>query len=167
MTKFEKNISEANPRRPDDQPQTGTDDANDTKILEMLRTSPKVPTDSFKSKPRNLMEEEMEDSLLRQFFNKTWISKAKPIVSVDVHEDDDSKVEPFYRYAPFLPSVSTLPSSVSLLSNPSKPTKETDAFSSSRQVVDKEPMWVVNMETVIVTMFALMNFSFKPRCARA
>lgn len=47
------------------------------------------------------------------------------------------------------------------MSTPSKPSKETDAFSSSRQVVNKEPMWVVNMETVLVTMFALMNFRFK------
>ena len=59
------------------------------------------------------------------------------------------------------PSVSTMPSSVPLLSTPSKPSKETDAFSSSRQVVNKEQMWVVNMETVLVTMFALMNFRFK------
>ena len=40
------------------------------------------------------------------------------------------------------PSVSTMPSSVPLLSTPSKPSKETDAFSSSRQVVNKKPMWV-------------------------
>ena len=40
------------------------------------------------------------------------------------------------------PSVSTMPSLVPLLSTPSKPSKETDAFSSSRQVVNKKPMWV-------------------------
>ena len=84
--------------------------------------------------------------------------------------DDNSKVEPFFssdedqkcftdwynkkvksnsvrkkvrKFEPSFPSVSTMLSSVSLLSPPNKPTKETDAFSSSSQVVNKEPMWVV------------------------
>ena len=48
----------------------------------------------------------MEESLPKlKFFNKTWLSKAKPVaskdnidISVDIHkvDDDNSKVEPFF-----------------------------------------------------------------------